>query len=48
MKNRDLMRYPNPQELYALERAAHAARAEEVARLVRLAFDFVVKGAKHA
>ena len=48
MKNRDLNRYPTPEELYALERAAHAARAAEVARLVRRALAFVAKGLHYA
>jgi hypothetical protein len=48
MKNRDLNQYPSAAELYALERAAHAARAAEVARLVRRAFAFVAKGLHHA
>ena len=29
------LRYPTPDELYALERAARRARSEEMARLVR-------------
>jgi len=39
MKNRDLelKHYPTPAELYALERAAKAARSAEIARLIRAA-----------
>ena len=39
MKNRELelQHYPTTAELYALERAANAARAAEVARLVTAA-----------
>jgi hypothetical protein len=62
MKNRDLPLnpYPTTAELYALERAAHAARAAEMARLVRAAVRGVktlftapeaskeLKGLKHA
>jgi hypothetical protein len=46
---------PTPEELYALERKARAARAAEVARLLRTAFSCVRnvltnqnKGLKHA
>ena len=57
MKNRDLNwnRYPSAEELYALERAARAARASEVVRLVGAAVARVkhflrpaVKGLRHA
>ena len=60
MKNRDLelTHYPTPAELYALERAAKEARATEIARLFRVAFDGVktlfsatetkTKGIQHA
>lgn len=53
-------RYPGPEELSALERAARRARAEEVARLAKAALggikalfarhegDVPVKGARHA
>jgi hypothetical protein len=37
MKNRELNRYPTPEELYALERAARLARSEAVAGLLRSA-----------
>ena len=39
MKNRDpqLKPYPTTAELYALERAAQAARAAEMARFIRIA-----------
>lgn len=30
-----IYRYPTPEELHALESAAHRARAQEVARLLR-------------
>jgi hypothetical protein len=33
--------YPSPEELYALEREARAARAAEVVRLLRAAFSAV-------
>ena len=55
MKNRELKpyRYPTTEELYAYERAARAARAQEMGRLVRSAFArlaqlFAVKGVRHA
>jgi hypothetical protein len=58
MKNRDLKlnRYPTPEELYALERAARVARSVEIARLARKAFATVkkflstdsTKGLRHA
>ncbi|HYR37083.1 MAG TPA: hypothetical protein VEQ87_22540 [Burkholderiales bacterium] len=48
MKNRDLYRYPTADELYALERAAHAARSAAIARLLRRAFDVVAKGLHRA
>ena len=49
MKNR----YPTPQELLALEREARRLRAEEMARLFRIAGEtvrnfFRVKGLRHA
>jgi hypothetical protein len=49
MKNRELelQHYPTTAELYALERAAKAARSAEMARLVRAAFAGV-KGVFHA
>jgi hypothetical protein len=37
MKNREPNRYPTPEELYALERAARRARSEAVAELLRAA-----------
>jgi hypothetical protein len=36
--------YPSPEELYAFERAARAARAAEVMRLLRAAFSAVRHG----
>ena len=56
MKNRELrlMPYPTTAELYALERAARAERAAEMARLVRAAVSNVrklfsaPKGLRHA
>jgi hypothetical protein len=54
MKNRDLMRYPTAEELYALERAARVARSREMARLARRAFKALQhlledgKGLRHA
>jgi hypothetical protein len=53
MENRDLNRYPSPEELYALERAARVARSREMARLARSAFNalrhlFEAKGLRHA
>jgi hypothetical protein len=57
MKNRELQyRYPTPAELYAVERAAKAARAAEVARLAGIAVNRLKslftaqhsKGLKHA
>jgi len=54
MKNRDLMRYPTAEELYALERAARVARSREMARLARRAFNALRllfeegKGLRHA
>jgi hypothetical protein len=54
MKNRDLMRYPTAEELYALERAARVARAREMARLARRALNALRqlfeegKGLRHA
>jgi hypothetical protein len=48
MKNRELnLQVPTTAELYALEHAAKAARAAEMARLVRAAFAGV-KGVFHA
>ena len=48
MKNRELnLQVPTPAELYAVEPAAKAARAAEMARLVRAAFAGV-KGVFHA
>jgi hypothetical protein len=49
MKNRELrlQHEPSTAELYALEQAAKAARAAEMARLVRAVVNRV-KGAKHA
>jgi hypothetical protein len=54
MKNRDWVRYPTAEELYALERAARAARAHEMARLTRAALVALrelfaaPKGVRHA
>jgi hypothetical protein len=54
MKNRDLLRYPTAEELYALERAARVARSREMARLLRRAFNALRhlfdegKGLRHA
>ena len=56
MKNRELqlMPYPTTAELYALERAARAERAAEMARLLRTALSSVTKlfsapkGLRHA
>jgi|1185.fasta_scaffold469898_2 hypothetical protein len=59
MKNRELelQHYPTSAELYALERAAKAARGAELARLVSAAIDNVkslfattgeMKGVNHA
>jgi hypothetical protein len=49
MKNRELKlnRYPTTAELYALEQAAKAARAAEMARVLRVAFAGL-KGVFHA
>jgi hypothetical protein len=56
MKNRELKRYPTPEELYALERAARVERAATMARLLRAAGSSVkhffargnTKGLRHA
>jgi hypothetical protein len=55
MKNRELT-YPTPEQLYALEQAARAARAREIARLAsrgiaavkNFALRFEPKGVRHA
>jgi hypothetical protein len=56
MKNRNQSRYPTVEELYALERAARAARAAEMRRFLRGAVTLVksfistlrAKGVRHA
>ena len=59
MRNRDLnlQHFPTPEELYALERAARAARTAELARLINAGFTAVrnvfasrgdAKGLRHA
>jgi hypothetical protein len=55
MKNRELT-YPTPEQLYALEQAARAARSREIARLAsrgiaavkNFAQRFEPKGMRHA
>lgn len=59
MRNRDpnLKHFPTPEELYALERQARAARSAELARLINAGFAAVrtvfaprggAKGLRHA